>query len=226
MNKVRQARGDVTHAYDLAAKSIKDGQFDEASAVLSEELNKEDLTFFERGMLDSLVAAIGLSKKDYLSARNAVELPTSVFKTDLPAETLKQMMRFRIIADLGLNNIDDAVLAADMYGRTKNFDPADPLLKLVEDARNKADALPQLIVSKRIPNFHEAGDNYSISRRTFSFTTVSGSLDKFALDCRQQSIESQISGTAEWHVPKDWDQCFLTVWGTPGAVYQINQFKD
>ncbi len=227
IDKLPPPRSDVARAYDSAANRIKDQKFDEALKILSEELAKPELNFYERGMLDTLVALAAISKKDYLTARSASELPTRFFPDDLAPAALKNLMRSRIIADLGLNDVDDAVITVAAYKNVRDFDPADPLLKLVEDARRKIDAQPQFAALQRIPGVDEGSGRYFIlSRRNFSFTTVSGSLDKFSLNCRQQTIESQITASAEWHVPKDWDRCFLVVQGAPGTVYQVNQFTN
>jgi hypothetical protein len=39
-------------------------------------------------------------------------------------------------------------------------------------------------------------------------------------------MASKITARTEWHVPKDWDRCYLLVQGAPGTVYQVNQTKD
>ncbi|HVZ28294.1 MAG TPA: energy transducer TonB [Rhizomicrobium sp.] len=210
-------------AYNSALDQIKAKKFDDASATLAKAVAEPNLNLYERAMLDNLSALIAIEKKDFHAARAAVELPTEYYPDKVSSDVLRNMVRYRIIADLGLNDIDDAVRTVNIYRRSGAYNPTDPLLATVDSAQAQADSLPVLSTTKRI-----GGDPqmFVLSRRTFGFTTVSGSLQAFKLNCRQGSMESQIAAKSEWHVPKDWDRCYLLVQGAPGTVYRIDQTKD
>ncbi len=217
----------VVDAYNDAVKMIKEQKYDEAVASLTKMDADPKLSLYDRGMLANLLSAILILKGDFLTARNVVELPTTWFASKLPLGALKSLIRSRILADLGTGDIPDAVRFTAALMQTKDFDLADPLVKQVEDARIKFEAAPQFAILRKVPQIDEGGaDYFPLTRRTFSFTITSGSLDKFSMDCRQQTIKSKITEKAEWHVPKDWDQCRLLVEGTPGTVFQINEFSD
>ena len=68
---------------------------------------------------------------------------------------------------------------------------------------------------------------FGLCRRTFAVHKVTGgTLDKMIIRCRQQSLESDVSQRAEWHIPKDWSDCQITVRGTAGTKFQIVQFAN
>ena len=67
-------------------------------------------------------------------------------------------------------------------------------------------------------------DMIYLYRRDFEFKNIVGSLDEFQLSCKQQTVESRITDAAEWHVPKNWSQCYLFVSGAPGSTFDVLQF--
>ncbi len=220
------ARRKMMDAYNQSVKLVTENKIEEASEILSATQSAPELNFYERGMLANIMALIAINKKDYHAVRSIVHLPTSQFRNKVPPEALKSMMRYRMVADLNLGDVDDAIPTVFLYRKFPGVDPAEPLLKAVDEMIAKADSLPQFAVLKKIPATNGDTNYFPISRRTFSFAVTSGSLDSFNMDCRQKTISSKITPAAEWHVPKDWDRCSLRVLGTPGTTYQINLFKN
>jgi hypothetical protein len=114
-----------------------------------------------------------------------------------------------------------------LKSKVKTFDVNDPILKLVEEARIKAAALPEIVTAERIPTSGVAsGARLLMSHRDFTFQNISGSLDKFEIQCRQATVSTKFSEIAEWHVPRDWNQCYLHIQGAPGTTFNIVQFAN
>jgi hypothetical protein len=108
------------------------------------------------------------------------------------------------------------------------FDPASPIVKLVEDSRARAESATVFGTDAKIPEDGVGGDGVAVGlyRRNFAFTHVTGSLDRFTLSCKQQAVESKITPSAEWHVPKSWSDCHILVRGTPGTTFKLAQATE
>ena len=105
---------------------------------------------------------------------------------------------------------------------------SDPTLpKLMQTVRATADAASLLTVQAQIPPA-EDGDVYAYVpyRPTFTFQNIQGSLQKFVLACRQATMESDITPTAQWRIPNSWNGCSVYVRGTPGTKFMVVQPKE
>lgn len=216
------ARGEIVTAYSEASVLLKAGKMPEAEAKLTAALALPRLNFYERGMLAVLMATIAEERKDFLEIRDLVTVPTQFYSQELPPAALKILLRFRIEAALNTGDMAEALQALAQLKSQKPFDPNDPFVNLVEQKRTEFNAQETIAVMGKIPDAGN-GDEFSMTlyRRHFGFKVLSGTLDKFDVSCRQQTIESKITDVAEWHIPTDWDQCRLFVHGSPGATFQV-----
>jgi TonB family protein len=220
-----EARDEIARAYSRAVRDIKDSKLDDAKITLDEAQSTPKLNFYERGMLANLAASIALTQKDYLEARRLSQLATDHGIGELPLTAAQSLLETRVKASLALGDLVDALETLDRLKRMKGFDPASPIVKLVEDSHTKADSMPMFGMTGRIPASGEAGQNvyFGLYHRNFAFQNVSGTLEKFTLSCKQQAIESEITEKAEWHVPKSWSDCHVLVRGTPGTTFNVMQ---
>jgi hypothetical protein len=214
------ARDEIVEAYKKAGASAKAGEWDQAEVLLTESLAKPKLNLYERGMLSNLASVIAMKKADYLEAHRLSSEALVFSRSDLPMAVGKSLLETRIKSALMLNDIVDALDAADWL---KRFDPSNPAVKISEEARTKAEGTPVLYTSAKIPEVQSAF--FGLYRRNFAFQDVQGALSGFTLNCKQQAIESQISETAEWHVPKSWSDCRVLVHGTPGTTFKLVQLN-
>jgi hypothetical protein len=147
---------------------------------------------------------------------------------ELRPSVVESLWETRIKASLALGDMVDALVSLDKLKAVKGFDPASPIVKLVKDQRAEVDNMPVFGLRGKIPETGEAGQNvyFGLYRRNFAFANVSGSLEKFTLSCKQQAIESKITQTAEWHVPKSWSGCYVLVRGAPGTTFQVAQLTE
>lgn len=217
----------VFRAYKSAQDFLAAGKDDEAYSDLADQIALPHMDFYERGMMAYLMAQIALKKDDYPGARHLVELSTDHDTAKLPAPLVLSMWRMRLEADLLMGDMVDALQSVGSLKAAKGFDPADPLIALLSAQRAKLDATPQVFLTAKIPPAADGdGFYFGLYRRAFSFQVTSGSLDKFTLSCRQQVIESQITPTAMWHVPRDWNSCFVLVRGAPGTNFRVVQTSE
>jgi hypothetical protein len=125
-----------------------------------------------------------------------------------------------------VGDVAGALIAFDKWKST-GFDSGGMLPNYVAETRAKADAMPVFGTTLRIPAQNRADITWlPLYRRTFAFRDVVGSLEKFRLDCWQQSIESKITDGAEWRIPTNFSGCALQIYGKPGTTFKVLQAID
>ena len=223
----RGGRPAIAKAYQDAITSIKADKWDEAQVILTEASATAKLNLYERGMLANLASLIALNKADYFEAHRLSTVAWSFSGGDLPLAVRRTLWRTRIRSALMLSDIVDAQEAADKLRAVGGVDASDPVFKAVEEVKAKADGMPLFAVTVKIPDGMQGENSYiGLYRRTFAFREIKGSLTGFALNCKQQSIESKITETAEWHVPKSWSDCRVAIRGAPGTTFKLVQANE
>jgi hypothetical protein len=220
-------RPEIVEAYRKAVASAKDGKWDEAQAILSEALSRPKLNLYERGMLANVSSLIAMQKADYLEAHRLSVEALAFSSEDIPKSVRQNLLRIRVRSASLLGDIVDALDATDKLKSMEKLDPSDPTIKIVETIQSKADEMPVFAISAKIPEADQGDSTYfGLYRRNFGFQDIKGSLSGFTLNCKQQSIESKITETAEWHVPKSWSDCRVLVRGTPGTTFKLAQATE
>jgi TonB family protein len=219
---VAAARDDVYYAYGKAHRLVDAGKYDEADAVLAPVLALPRLNFYERAMVSFQLAISELAQKDFLAAREHIEDATIQEAKFMDPRAKESAIRLRIGLDGLTGQFGDALAWFEILKATVALPADDPEAKLVAKIRARlADSRP-LIVSGRIPPAnHDDSWDHTLLRRNFAFSNITGKVDQFALRCDQQQIASRISEKAEWHVPADWSDCELSVYGDPGASFEV-----
>jgi TonB family protein len=217
-------RSEIVKAYKDALASAKDNKWDEAQAILTEALAKPKLNLYERGMLSNVAALIAIKKADYLEAHRLSIEAIAFSSEDLPVSVRQSLLQTRIRSAAMLGDIVDALDATDKLKSMRELDPSDPTVRFVEAIQSKADGMSVFATTAKIPEVEMGQVTYfGLYRRNFAFQDIKGSLSGFTLTCKQQSIESQITDTAEWHVPKSWSDCRILVRGAAGTTFKIAQ---
>jgi TonB family protein len=226
VNVSHGARDSVFSAYQKAVKEIEAGDLTDADTELKAQQDKPELTFYERGMMANLQGMIALKNKDYEAASDDVKVATDFYAHQLPPAVAVQLYKTRIVSSLARGDIMDAMGATRRLQKVQGFDPSDPIAKVVSDVRAKLDTTPSFTMSGKIPASAN-GDALVmyLYRRDFTFQNIKGSLGKFDLNCKQESVQSSVSDAAEWHVPPNWSQCFLLVRGTPGTTFDVVEYS-
>lgn len=214
--------------YKKANALFDGGKTDEALAVLREDLALSRLSLLERSMLALPLAKIAMARKDYLEARRYALMATRVKRNLITPSIESGLWETLITADLMLGEISDALNAFNALTLVSGFNTESPYVNLIKNARAHVDATPQLVAQARIPLEGTEGLVYwhDLYRRTFSFAAVTGSLDRYVLNCDQSMSESKISLSAEWHVPAGWSNCMIFVYGAPGTTFRIVETND
>lgn len=220
-------RPEIAKAYRDALSSAKDNKWEEAQAILTDALAKPKLNLYERGMLSNIAAIIAMQKTEYLEAHRLSVEALAFSSGDLPVNVRQSLLRTRIKSASMLGDLVDALDATDTLKSAQKLDPSDPTIKFVETVQSKADGMPAFATTGKIPEVEMGQVTYlGLYRRNFSFQDIKGSLTGFTLTCKQQSIESKITDTAEWHVPKSWSDCRVLVRGAPGTTFKLAQLTD
>lgn len=220
-------RDEVKTGYNNAGSLLGKGASEEARALLTELFEKPELNFYERGTLALPLAKMALQRKDYMEARRIAVAGTVYGTYWMKPESAQELWQVRISADLMLGQIADASAAFYRLRSVKGFDPNSAFTKMMLDAQQKAAAAPQLVGQAQIPHENEGGVYWhQLSRHTFTFANVKGSLDNLVLSCLGGTVESKITPTAQWHVPKMWENCVLYVRGSPGTTFSLVETND
>ena len=248
MNYIRDPRQDgliprgrvleVTQGWNGYTKAMEQGKTDEARASLENVLKNVGLQFADRTGVTAALADLAYKRGDYLEARRlAWDATTTAVKTNsikeqvvvarkAPTDVLKNAWQNRFKADLALHDISDALNSLEQLQQILGASDSS-LQGIVEKLRAGADAEPVLSTQAQIPQV-EDGDVYVFLpyRRSFTFQKVQGALQKFVLACKQATMESDISPTAQWRIPNKWDGCSVYVRGTPGTKFVVMQPKE
>jgi hypothetical protein len=224
---VTGARDSVYSDYNKAKDLIDARNYSGAIALLTPVLSLERLNFYEREMVSLLLSASYLGLKDYITVGEYAEAATLFNGRYLTPPARTMTIRLRITADVMTGDYADAFSWYGTLKKTESVGPDDPVTKLIDIAKARlADPNP-IHVSGRIPAIGYVNLwSHTLLRRNFSFPTVTGKLANFVLDCDQQSLQSVISTTAEWHVPKSWSRCSLRVRGDPGATFTLLEANE
>lgn len=67
---------------------------------------------------------------------------------------------------------------------------------------------------------------YRLARRNIAIEPISGKLDRLTITCGENTVASAYSNKAEWHIPKSWSACDVTVYGAPGASFTLVQMPE
>lgn len=218
------ARREFLSAYQDARKHIENEQWSEAKAVLDVAERSSKLNLYERGMLANLAAQVAMKQGDYFEARRASLLASNHSSTVLPRPVALGLWQTLIRASFAMGDVVGGMEAFDQL-KSKGFGrPDTPIAKFVAEEKAKADATPMLAMSARIPQPEFAESlKLGLYRRLFTFTDVTGKLDRVVLGCKQQAIESEITEGAEWRVPANFSECDILVYGTPGTTFKLVQ---
>jgi len=221
------ARPAIVSTYRAAIEDIQNNKLDEALVILKEALSQPKLNLYERGMLANVTSAIALQRGDYLEAHRASSVALEIAGSDLPKVVSRMLLETRLKSALFLGDLVDALDTQDRLKEIKDYDLSNPIFAALDQVRSKADSMPIFSVQAKIPEISQGENTYfGLYRRSFAFTEIKGSLSGFTLNCRQQSIESKISETVEWHVPKSWSDCRVLVRGAPGTTFKLAQLTD
>jgi hypothetical protein len=223
----RGARDKVYDAYGKARSLIKEGKFADANAVLLPILSLDRFNFHERSMVSYLLAFTDVQLMDYVTAQELIEDATLRDGEFLGDTARVAAIRLRIELDDLTGQFGDALEWYEKLKKRTHVTADDTEAKLIDKIQARlADPQP-IFVDGRIPvSGYLDLWNHTLLRRNFAFPKIEGKVDRFELRCDQEEIESSITDKAEWHVPKNWSNCHLEVFGMPGASFQLRETID
>lgn len=218
------ARREFLSSYQEVRQHIENERWSEAKAVLDVAQSSPRLNLYERGMLANAAAQVAMKQGDYFEAQRASLLASNHSSTVLPRPVALGLWQTIIRSSFALGDVVGALEAFDML-KSKGFGgPDTPIAKFVAEEKAKADAMPVLAMSGKIPQPQDAESlKLGLYRRAFTFKEVNGQLDKLILSCKQQATESRITDGAEWRVPANFSECDIRVHGTPGTTFKVVQ---
>lgn len=221
------ARSSVFSALQNGRSLIEDRKFADSEAALLPVLRLPRLNFYERAMASYFLAIDESSLNHLAAASGYVDDALIDDGQSLSRAARENAIRLKIRIDATTGQYVDALRWFATLTRDRSLDPSDPDAKLIADVRARLVAPGPIAVTAKIPGAELSEPWHStLVRRNFSFAHIDGKLDNFELRCDQQQIKSAVSDKAEWHVPKDWSNCSLDVFGAAGAEFQLVESRD
>lgn len=217
------ARTSIADFYRHATALVQDGKLDEAKLLLKRAMDQQDLNFYERSMLSYVLALTEAGEHNYIEAQQTLVAAGQFYRNSVSPAMRASMDELLIRSAIATNNLGLALQT--WYGlRTVKDVDLSATAQLIKDTYAKAMTMPRILTKGLIG---DAGEFYTpLSSRNFSFEIISGSLEKFTLICKQQTVTSRITETAKWTVPQDFSECALFVRGVPGATFYLVQTQS
>lgn len=219
------ARPEIIKSYDAAVEEIRNGKWDDAQAVLTDAMTQPKINLYEYGMLGNAQSIVALHRNDMVEAKRISEKAYYLGDDRLPETVRRTLLETHAQSAVMTGDLPAALWAVEQLKTIKGR-VEDPVVGFVKQARAKLDTAPVIATTERIPDTGQAVTVVELYRRHFAFADIKGGLDRFTLSCKQKAIESKISETAEWHVPPDWSECHLLIYGQAGTSFRIAQGLD
>jgi len=221
------ARSDVVTIYHRAMSLLGDNKPDEAAAAFQSILDKSDLDFYERCMASLALANIYTVQNKYSEALGLAKDATIDNGALLGKGAQAMALRLRVRLEAATDNIAEAFAWFDILKANTEISDADPDAKLIANLHAALLSGRPIAFDATIPPaMQDAGVTsgvweHTLLKRRFSFAGAAGHLSGFKLLCETHGIESAVSDTAEWTVPKSWSDCEIYVAGPPGTKFQF-----
>jgi hypothetical protein len=67
---------------------------------------------------------------------------------------------------------------------------------------------------------------HKLLRRTAGIEAVAGSLERVELRCDWRRVKAKPEKGKAWHIPPDWGDCSIYVFGEPGSTFQLLEYAS
>lgn len=216
------ARSEIFRAFKRAQDESGAGHYTDAIAILLAALETPHLNFYERQALSLELAIDYMRTGDFLSAREYSNDSTFVHAYFLSKNLRPIAFRVAIEANAAIGQYAEVLDAFEELNKLSSVAEDDPIRKVVADATASLQNPKPLAVTARIPKLGFLPLwRHKLMRRDIAIPVSEGKLDRVMIDCDQQTLESAFSSKAEWHIPKGWTNCSLSVTGDPGATFTL-----
>lgn len=181
-----------------------------------------------------LVNARCVAQREARAGNYAVALKASRIATIddghwLAPETRVQALRLRVELEAQAGEVGEALTA---FATLQKVDEA-PLLAGDSDVSLMSRIYLQIDSDKPLTTagviMADGGDllwHHVLFRRTFSFSDVTGTLDRFTLRCGTHSFSAPYIDKGAWNVPAHWGGCMLYVFGSPNATFNLVESSE
>ncbi len=226
-NPEEGARPEVFDAYRKAMNLFDDKKIDEAAVVLQAILAKPDLDFYERGMASLALANVYASEQKLPEALYLIRDATIDNGKILAKNSQEVALRMRVRLEAANSNIAEALAWFDILKTHTNIPNDDPDAKFVANLHAIIDSQKPLAFAAMTPSatsVQQTGDDtwqHTLLKRSLGFADIQGHLAAFQLRCNSHGIESAVSDTARWTIPKSWTDCEIYVDGPPGTKFNF-----
>jgi TonB-like protein len=222
----RNARDEITDAYKKAVALNDAGKSDESLTALRAIEAQDDLNFFERCMVAYTMALIDVQKGEYYDALDQSRIATLDQARHLDKRVRGDAIRMQIKLEAANGNPSEAFAWYKILQDDHDVSVDDASTALVDKLHAQIDGPDPMVTEAKVaPESVTPVWQHTLSRRTFAFSAVKGKLDRFDLRCKNNHIQSAVSDTAQWTVPKSWRDCELYVTGKPDTTFQFVELK-
>ncbi len=121
------------------------------------------------------------------------------------------------------------VACAPSLAETDDFDPTGTdrkdLTRIIGSTVSLLKSVTPYVRAARVTEPASDGQpgvwEYDLIRKKFSFTSITGTLTKFRVNCVVHLVEDDVKLANQWSTPEFSGPCTLRVWGEPGTTFKL-----
>jgi TonB family protein len=221
--QTRAVHDNVIKLYETGRDLVNKGKYAEGIATL-ESATEERLNLFEQAMISfALAYAYQLSnnpQKALPYIRHAM-IEDGRYLEKRIANPAKRL-RIRLEAMAGNPRY---VACAPSLAETDDFDPTGTdrkdLTRIIGSTVSLLKSITPYVRAARVPEPASDGHPGVWERKKFSFTSITGTLTKFRVNCVVHLVEDDVKLANQWSTPEFSGPCTLRVWGEPGTTFKL-----
>ena len=223
----RAVHENVVKLYESGRDLVNKGKYAEGIAIL-ESAKEERLNLFEQAMISFALAyahALSSNPQKALPQIRHAMIEDGRFLEKRITNPAKRL-RIRMEALAGNPRY---VACAPAIADTDDFDPAGAdrkdLMRIIGSTTALLKSAAPYVRAARVPEPVKEDDpamwEYELIRKKFSFTSISGTLTKFRVNCVVHLVEDDVKLANQWATPEFSGPCTLRVWGEPGTTFKL-----
>ncbi|HEX3672987.1 MAG TPA: energy transducer TonB [Rhizomicrobium sp.] len=216
----------VIAEYKKAMALIESGKTAEGVAALKAIAAEPELNFFERCMVAYSLALLDVQAANYPDALSQMNVATVRGGLYLADAVRADALRLQIRLEAANGDTAEAFGWYETLRREKFDVSGDETAQLIARLHAMIHAPDPLVTEAKMDtSFPQPYWRHTLMRRAFAFSAIKGKLDGFDLICAHNHIQSAVSDTAQWTVPKSWSHCQVAVTGSADATFQFIELR-
>jgi len=209
-------------------KFIDNGELEKADSEFWNLYENADLSLYELGKLwaqraryeaesgdlyklDMALHRATASKGEWIDKKSYVQLLQVLAKTEIQLGQYHAARNtFRKLINATSATSEEVLAFQPTMDRLQQLIESDQILRVKAEVRRKGECA-----------YCDDSWRFTPVRDDFAFSNIVGSVNSIEMRCDHKRFESTISDLVEWHIPKSWGTCQISVYGEPGTTFDV-----